>query len=313
MNNALPLWVAFIASTLRIATPLIFTALGGVISERSGVVNIGLEGMMITGAFFAVIGSQYSGNAYIGLLIGMVAGAIMASLHAFLSISLRADQTISGTAINTLSGALASILLFILLNRQGQTDGVKKIAYSPGFRDFLLKIPLIGRFLAELNFFVFLAIILVFVVNFFLFKTTWGLRLRAVGEHPQAADTLGINVFKTRYIAVLLSGVFAALGGASLSIGINNIFRENMTNGRGFIALAAMIFGNWKPVGALFAALLFGAAEATQIIAQRFNLPIPNEVYYALPYVLTMIAITGFVKSNRAPAAVGVPYQKGLR
>lgn len=313
MNNALPLWVAFIASTLRIATPLIFTALGGVISERSGVVNIGLEGMMITGAFFAVIGSQYTGSAYIGLLIGMAAGAIMALLHAFLSITLRADQTISGTAINTLSGALASILLFILLNRQGQTDGVEKIAYSPEFREFLLKIPFVGRFLAELNFFVFLAIILVFVVNFFLFKTTWGLRLRSVGEHPKAADTLGISVFKTRYIAVLLSGVFAALGGASLSIGVNNIFRENMTNGRGFIALAAMIFGNWKPVGALFAAVLFGAAEATQIIAQRFDLPIPNEVYYALPYVLTMIAITGLVKSNRPPAAVGVPYEKGLR
>lgn len=311
--EALPLWVSFIAMTLRIATPLIFTALGGVITERSGVVNIGLEGMMIAGAFFSVMGSHYTGSPWMGLLIGVLAGAVMASLHSFLSVTLRSDQIISGTAINTFSAALASILLFTILNRQGQTDGVTKIAYSPEVRQFLNSIPVIGRFLTELNYFVFLALISVFVVNFVLFKTAWGMRLRAVGEHPKAADTLGISVVKMRYIAVLLSGVFAALGGASLSIGINNLFRENMTNGRGFIALAAMIFGNWKPVGALLAALLFGAAEATQIIAQRFSLPIPNEFYFALPYLLTMIAVTGFVKKNRPPAAVGVPYEKGMR
>lgn len=281
-DTSLPILVAFIASTLRISTPLIFTALGGVITERSGVVNIGLEGMMITGAFFGVIGSQYTTNPWMGMLIGVVAGGLIALLHAFLSISLKADQVISGTAINTFAPALASILLFTLLNRQGQTDGVKKIAYTPEMRNFLLGIPVIGRFLTELNYFVFIALALVALVNFVLFHTVWGMRLRAVGEHPKAADTLGINVYRTRYIAVILSGMLAALGGASLSIGTNNLFREGMTNGRGFIALAAMIFGNWKPGGALLAALLFGAAEASQIIAQRFGLPIPNEFYYAL-------------------------------
>jgi simple sugar transport system permease protein len=312
-DTSLPILVAFIASTLRISTPLIFTALGGVITERAGVVNIGLEGMMITGAFFGVIGSQYTSNPWMGMLIGIVAGGLMALLHAFLSISLKADQVISGTAINTFSPALASILLFTLLNRQGQTDGVKKIAYTPEMRNFLLGIPVIGRFLTELNYYVFIALALVAVVNFVLFHTVWGMRLRAVGEHPKAADTLGINVYRTRYIAVVLSGMLAALGGASLSIGTNNLFREGMTNGRGFIALAAMIFGNWKPGGALLAALLFGAAEASQIIAQRFGLPIPNEFYYALPYLMTMIAVTGFAKKSRPPLSVGLPYDKGSR
>lgn len=312
MDN-LPVWVAFLAATLRIATPLIFTALGGVITEKSGVTNVGLEGIMIIGAFFSVVGTGMSGNPYIGLLVGVIAGIVTALIHAFLSITLKADQVISGTAINMLAIAVPSLLLWMLFHRQGQSDTVEKIQFSQGAKDFLGSIPFIGRFLLELNYFVFLAIILAILLSLFLRKTKWGLRLRAVGEHPKAADTLGINVIRTRYLAVIMSGVFAALGGASLAIVSGNLYREGMINGRGFIALAAMIFGNWSPIGALFASLLFGAAEALQINGQSLGLNIPSEVYYALPYIITMVAVTGFVKKSRAPLSLGKAYEKGQR
>lgn len=312
MGNAtsIPIIVALIASMLRMATPLIFTALGGVISERSGVVNIGLEGMMIIGAFFAVYGSYKTGNPWFGMLYALVAGACIALVHAFLSITLKADQTISGVAINLFAAALTSYLIVELFGRKGQTDGVTALPYP---REALSKIPLIGKLLGELNWFVFIAIILVAVVTFILFKTPIGLRIRAVGEHPKAADTLGINVYAVRYGCVIVSGMLAALGGASLSIGSLNLFSDGMINGRGFIAMAAVIFGNWKPVGAFGACLLFAFADAFQILAQRFAWNVPNEVYYAMPYILTLIVIAGFVGKTQAPAADGVPYEKNSR
>ena len=313
MENNLPVYIAFITATLRIATPLIFAALGAVITEKSGVTNVGIEGIMIMGAFFAVVGTQVSGSPYLGIAFGALAGAVVALVHGFLSITLKADQVISGTAINILATAIPSLLLWMLFQRQGQSDTVPKITYSEGVKSFLMRIPLIGPFLADLNYFVLIAIILVILINFILNKTRWGLRLKAVGEHPEAADTLGISVVKMRYIAVIISGILAALGGVSLAIVSGNLYREGMINGRGFIAIAAMIFGNWNPVGALLASLLFGAAEALQIYGQALGLNIPSEVYYALPYILTMIAVTGFVKKSRAPKAIGKPYYKGQR
>lgn len=312
MDNvaSLPLIVALIASTLRMATPLIFAALGGVFSERSGVVNIGLEGMMIMGAFFGVYGADRTGNPWVGVLCAIVAGVVISVVHAFLSIHLRADQVISGTAINLFAGALTSYLIVELFGRQGQTDAVTSVPYP---KEMMTKIPVIGSLLGELNWFVFLAIILVFLSSYILFKTPLGLRIRAVGEHPKAADTLGINVYKIRYLCVIISGVMTGLGGASLSIGILNLFREGMVSGRGFIALAAVIFGNWKPVGAFGACLLFAFADAFQIVAQKFGWGLPNEFYYALPYLLTLVAIAGFVGKTQAPAADGVPYVKGQR
>lgn len=312
MDN-LPFIVAFLAATLRIATPLILTSLGGVINEKSGVTNIGLEGIMVMGAFFAVVGSQYTGNPWIGLVTGVLAGIVTAAIHAFLSITLKADQVISGTAINTLSTAVPSLLLFILFGMQSQSEGVARIAYSPGIRQALQKIPYLGAFILELNYMVFFAIALAIFLHWMFKHSRWGLRLKAVGEHPKAADTLGINVIATRYKAVILSGILAALGGVSLSIVSGNIYRDGMINGRGFIAMAAMIFGNWTPLGALGAALLFGAAETLQIKSQAFGLGIPTEVYYILPYLLTMIAITAFGKKSHAPAALGKPYEKGQR
>jgi general nucleoside transport system permease protein len=304
--------ISLLTATLRIATPLIFAGLGGVFSERSGVVNIGLEGMMTIGAFFAVFGTFFTGNPVIGIVFAMVAGGILALVHAVLSINLKSDQVISGTAINLFATALASFLIFILFNgKGGQTDIVKELPYN--LPEGILNIPVLGELLGGLNWFVILAIILVFVSHYVLYKTSLGLRIRAVGEHPKAADTLGINVYKIRYLCVILSGVLAGLGGAALSLGITPLYREGMVAGRGFIALAAMIFGNWKPFGTLGACLLFALGESFQIVAQGFAWSVPSEFYSIIPYVLTMLALTGFVGKTNSPLASGQPYEKGSR
>lgn len=307
--------VALVAATLRLATPLIFAGLGGVFSEKSGVVNIGLEGMMTIGAFFAVWGTYKTGSPVWGIVFALVAGGAMAGIHAFLSISLRADQVVSGTAINLFSTALASFLIFVLFEgKGGQTDSVSPLPYLPrNVSEAVGKIPVLGDLINGLNWFVVIAIILVFVSTFVLFKTPIGLRIRSVGEHPKAADTLGINVYKIRYLCVVISGALAGLGGASLSIGTAGIYREGMVAGRGFIALAAMIFGNWKPKGTMWACLLFGFAEAFQMKAQGFGWGLPSEVYSSIPYVLTMLALAGLVGKTTGPLASGKPYVKGSR
>lgn len=299
---------SLMAPTLRLATPLIFAALGGVFSENSGVVNIGLEGMMTVGAFCAVLGSFWTHSSLVGIVFAMVGGALIALLHAFLSINLRADQIISGTAINLFSTAICSFLIFKIFKKGGQTDIVNTLPYNVWGP--IKNIPIIGNFIAELNWFVIIALVMVVLTHFILYKTSLGLRIRAVGEHPKAADTLGINVYGIRYLCVILSGILAALGGATLSIGIGSVYREGMVSGRGFIALAAMIFGNWKPVGTMWACLLFGFADAFQMKAQGFGWNVPQEFYSCIPYVLTMLALAGFVGKTTAPAADGQPYEK---
>ncbi|MFL0267645.1 ABC transporter permease [Candidatus Clostridium radicumherbarum] len=303
--------VALLAATLRMATPLIFAGLGGVFSERSGVVNIGLEGMMTIGAFFAVLGTYLTGSPLLGILIGMAAGAALGLIHAFLSIHLRADQVISGTAINLFSTAFASFMIYKVFKKGGQTDLVNSLPYD--LPKFIKGIPVIGDLLSQLNWFVILAIVLVFVVSYVLYKTPIGLRIRSVGEHPAAADTLGISVYKIRYSCVVLSGALAGLGGAALSLGITPLYREGMVSGRGFIALAALIFGNWTPKGTMWACLLFGFADAFQMKAQGFGWSLPQEIYAMFPYVLTMLALAGFIGKTQAPAADGTPYVKGER
>jgi simple sugar transport system permease protein len=303
--------VELLASTLALAAPLIFAGLGGVFSEKSGVVNIGLEGMMIIGAFFGVYGSHITGSALVGLVFAVVAGGLIALVHAFLSISLRAEQVISGTAINLFSQALAAFLIFKLFGKGGQTDGVNGLDYT--VPEIIRNIPVLGKFVSGLNWFVFLAIIAVIVTHFIMYKTPWGLRIRSVGEHPQAADTLGINVYKTRYICVVISGMLAGLGGAALSLGMTPLYRDGMVAGRGFIALAALIFGNWKPVGTMWACLLFSFANALQLKSQAFGFNLPTEVYAIFPYIITMVALAGFVGKTQAPAADGIPYEKGKR
>ncbi|MDT8717575.1 ABC transporter permease [Clostridium sp. 19966] len=303
--------VQLIASMLALATPLIFAALGGVFSERSGVVNLGLDGMMVMGAFFSVYGSHVSGSPYVGILFAVIAGCLIALLHAFLSISLKADQTISGTAINLFATALAAFLILKLFHKGGQTDGVNPLPYHVA--GWLRNIPVLGSLFDGLNWFVFLAIAAVIISHFVLYKTAWGLRVRSVGEHPKAADTLGINVYKTRYICVAISGILAGIGGAALTLGSVPLYSDGMVSGRGFIALAAVIFGNWKPVGSFLACLLFSLAQAVQLKSQLLGLNLPSELYSVFPYLVTMIALAGFVKKTQPPAADGIPYEKGQR
>ncbi|HEV8601872.1 MAG TPA: ABC transporter permease [Gaiellaceae bacterium] len=300
-----------VASTLRFATPLAFAACGGIFSERSGVVNIGLEGMMLTGAFFAVWGSIWSGAWVVGLLMAMLFGGLLALVHAFFSIHLRADQIVSGFAVNFLALGLTGYLFSSIYPDGIPNDQVARVPnVDLGFLD---GVPVLGDFLngvfGELNLLVWLMFAVVILSYVVLFKTPIGLRIRSVGEHPRAADTVGISVYRVRYLAVVTSGVLAALGGAFLSIGFTGTFSENMTSGRGFIALAAVIFGKWRPGWAFVATLLFGFGFAVSIPLQR-EADISANIISTLPYVLTLIAVAGLIGRSIPPAAVGRPYVK---
>jgi simple sugar transport system permease protein len=299
-------WSALAAAMLRFATPLVFGALGGVISERSGVVNIGLEGMMLMGAFFAVYGADLLGGWFPGLLLGMVAGGALALVHAVFAVSLRADQIVSGFAVNFLALGITGYVFLNHYGEEGTPDGL------PDVPDVTLPIdwiPFFGPALEKLNLLVWVALILVPLMSVFLFRTPTGLRVRSVGENPRAAATVGISVYWIRYLAVIASGMLAAMGGAFLSIGFVHSFSQSMTAGRGFIALAVVIVGKWRPGAALAAALMFGL---TQALAQR--LPVFSEssatLLQALPYVVTLIAVAGLVGRSVPPAADGVPYSK---
>ena len=299
-----------LASTLRFATPLAFAAIGGIFSERAGVVNIGLEGMMLTGAFFGIWGTVWSGSWLVGLLMAMLFGGLLALIHAFFSIHLRADQIVSGFAVNFLALGLTGYLFSSIYpgGIQGEVSRVPNVNL-----DFLSSIPAIGDFLegvfGHLNLLVWLMFVVVILAYVVLFKTPIGLRIRSVGEHPKAADTVGISVYGVRYAAVVTSGVLAALGGAFLSIGFVGSFAENMTSGRGFIALAAVIFGKWRPGWSFAACLLFGFGFAVAIPLQR-EAGISENLISTLPYVLTLVALVGLIGRSIPPAAVGRPYIK---
>ncbi len=300
--------IAFvIASTLRAATPLTFAALGGIFSERSGVVNIGLEGIMLFGAFFAMLGSHFTGNPWLGVLSGVLVGGLIALIHAFVSLELRANQVVSGVAINMLAMSGTALLLQKFFHTSGQSSSVAKI--DDLSLPWLDQIPFVSDAIAHLNPLVYLAILMVILANFFLFKTTTGLRIRAVGENPDAAATLGVSVRKVRYFSVITSGLLSGLAGAYLSLGAMDLFKENMSAGQGFIALAAMITGKWNPIGAFFACLLFGLAEALEGQFQLLGLEIPKQFLHMLPYALTIVLILGVVGRSVAPAASGVPYE----
>ena len=293
-----------LASTLRFATPLAYAAMGGIFCERSGVVNIGLEGMMLVGAFFAVWGSIWSGSWVVGLLMAMLSGGLLALIHGVFSIHLRADQIVSGFAVNLLALGLTGYLYSSIYpngTTKGQITRVPSLEQLLGFLDW---VP--GADLSLLVWLMFLTVLLAYIV---LFETPIGLRIRAVGEHPRAADTVGISVYGVRYAAVVTSGVLAALGGAFLSIGFTGRFTENMTGGRGYIALAAVIFGKWRPGWAFVAALLFGFGFALAIPLQR-EADISSNLISTLPYLLTLIAVAGVIGRSIPPAAVGRPYVK---
>ena len=294
-------WSALLSATLVWATPLTFAAIGGMFSERSGVVNIGLEGMMLAGAFFAALGTDKFGHWYMGLLTAAVAGAAFAAVHAVMAIQLRADQIVSGTAINFLALGVTGYFFIDIYGENGTPGDLSRIPD--------VNIGFLGSVFGHLNLMIWVSFVLLIVAHITLFRTPIGLRIRSVGEHPRAADTVGISVYATRYAAVILSGTLAALGGAYLSIGYLGSFSENMTAGRGFIALAAVIFGNWRPFGAFGAALLFGGSTALSFrLAQPWGSA--SVLFQALPYVLTLIAVTGVIGRAVPPAAVGRPYVK---
>ncbi len=300
-------WSALLAAMLRFATPLIFGAMGGILSERSGIINIGLEGMMLMGAFFGIFGADVFGSWFVGIVVGVAAGAVMGLVHAFVSIQLRADQVVSGTAINILALGITGYVFIYHYGDQGTPGEVPRV---PGLTIPLVEdIPFIGEAVGRMSWLTAFALLLVPLLTLFLFRTRGGLRLRSVGEKPRAADTVGLPVIRTRYLAVTASGALAALGGVYLSIALLGSFSENMTAGRGFIALAAVIFGSWRPWGALAGCLLFGFSSA---LAQR--LPAFSEstavLFQALPYVLTLVVVAGVIGRSRPPAAIGVPYVK---
>jgi ABC-type uncharacterized transport system permease subunit len=298
--------IALIWSTIRLSTPLILAALGGMFSERAGIINIALEGMMLAGAFTAAAVTYASGNPFVGLLAGMAAGMLIAGIHAIVSIRYKADQVVTGTAINILMLGLPAFLSGAFFLSSGSTPQIQKDHLIPWT-------PIV------------IAFVLVPLTWYVLYKTPFGLRLRSVGENPEAADAAGVNVSRIQYCGVLLSGALAGIGGAYLSIGQSSLFTRNMTSGRGFIALAALIFGKWRPVQTLLACLLFGFTEAISIQMQgAIKLPvffatllrqapgddIPIQFIQMVPYLLTIIVLAGFIGSSRPPQALGIPYQK---
>jgi general nucleoside transport system permease protein len=300
--------VGLLAATLRFATPLAFAAIGGIFNERAGVINIGLEGMMLSGAFFGIWASAWSGSWVVGILMAMVFGGGLALIHAFFSIHLRADQIVVGTAINLLALGLTGYLFRYIYGTSGTPSDISEIP-DVTLPQFLRDIPYFGDIFGQMNLMIWVMLALVVLSWVVLFKTPIGLRLRSVGEHPRAADTVGINVYAIRYAAVILSGMLAALGGAYLSFGFGSAFNENMSAGRGFIALAAVIFGKWNPFGAFGACLLFGFASAISIPLQR-EADISANLLSTLPYVLTLVALVGVIGRSVGPAAVGRPYAK---
>lgn len=294
---------AVLASTIRQSTPLILGALCGLIGERSGVVNIGIEGQMLLSAFVAFLANVYIGNLWVATLIGALGGAALGLLLAWMAVTLKMDQIIGGTVLNILAIGITGYFYIPGLTTQGK---FQPISLGP-----LVDIPLLGPALFRNGPITYLAIILVFVVHYVLFYTKWGLRTRAVGEHPSAADTVGINVYKMRYINVILGGALAGLAGAFLTLEGVGTFDRGMTNGRGFLALAIMIFGKWTPLGAWGAALLFGFTYALQTQLQFWGLNLPPQFIGSMPYILTILVLAGFVGRSRSPAAAGVPYEKG--
>lgn len=287
-----------LSSTIRVATPLIFAALGGLFSERAGVINIALEGLLLAGAFTAAVVTYETSNPYIGFLSALVAGAVVAFIFAIAVIKFEADQVVTGFAITMLMFGLPAVISSALYDASGATQQIDQAYLLPG--------PLVSA----------LAFLLVPVSWYVLYKTPFGLRLRAVGENPAAADSAGVSVSKLRYEAVIISGILAAAGGAYLSIAIGSFFTKGMSAGRGYIALAALILAKWRPFPVMFACLFFGFTEALTFsaipaIGKRFDVEIPVQFIQVIPYVLTIIVLAGFIGLSRAPKALGIPYRKG--
>lgn len=299
--------VELLSATIRLATPILFAALGEIIGERSGVMNLGVEGIMLMGAITSFTTAYFSGDVWLGLLVGMVAGALMGSLMAFMSVTLCTDQSIGGIAIWILGMGLSSYLyrtIFGILPVGPSIEGFKPISLP-----VLSEIPIVGPSVFRQNVLVYLMVPLVVLTSAVLFRTTLGLKIRAVGERPRVADSLGINVTYVRYICVIFGSMMAGLAGASVTLGDIHTFRDNITAGRGWIAIALVIFGAWKPYNALAGALLFGGADAVQMRIQALGFNIPYQFLLMLPYSLAIIALLRVYKRTTAPESLGIPYR----
>ncbi len=301
--------VGMMSSSLVSATPIALAALCGVISERAAVVNIAIEGIMLISAQTGVVSATISHNLWVGLVVAILTGGVIAALHALLVIRFKVDQIVSGVAINIFATGATSFISSRYLEKN--IDGLNNSGtFQTITIPLLSKIPIIGPVFFQDNIIVYLMIILVVVVHILLFYTPWGLRTRAVGEHPKAADTLGINVYLMRYVNVIIGGMIAGLGGAYFTIGSVGRFDQNMTAGKGFIGLAAMIFGKWNPIGAFSSSLIFGFADSIQVKMQILGVNIPSEFLQMTPYIVTMIVLTGLIGRALPPAADGMPYEK---
>jgi general nucleoside transport system permease protein len=309
-------WGQMIYLMFIFGAPLAYAALGGMFSERSGVINIGLEGMMLSGCFFGILAADKTNSWPVGLLAAAVSGGVLGLIHAFLSVHMRADQIVGGTAINFLALGVTGYFFIQVYGENGTISSEIPNIPDVNLR-FLDHIPPKSAdrdsfwyvAFGHLNLMVWVLFALLIAAHIFLFRTSWGLRLRSVGEHPRAADTVGISVYATRYYAVVLSGALAALGGAYLAVGYTHAFSENMTAGRGFIGLAALIFGSWRPGGAFAAALLFGFFGGLATRIQQYGYE-PQVLLQALPYLVVLVAVVGVIGRSIPPASVGRPYVK---
>ena len=304
MNN-LNFLSDYLIASLNLAVPLAFAALGGMYSERSGVLNIALEGMLITGAFSSAAATFYTGNPWLGVLCALIAGGLVGLLHAFLCVTLYVNQLVSGLAINLVAAGLTSFLarLVFASSSTQRLPGIEPMVI-PG----LANIPILGSLLFQQDVLVYLLITLIAVSIYIFFHTSFGLTLRAVGEYPQAAATAGLSVSRVRYLAVVVSGCLASLGGADLTLVQIKFFTEGMSAGKGFIAIAALIFGRWHPLGITLACFLFGATEALQLRIQAFGANIPYQFLVMLPYAIALFALLGLAGKSIPPQALGVPY-----
>ncbi len=298
-----------LTATIRMATPIALAAMGGAFSERSGVVNIGLEGMMLAGAFCGVLGSHFTGSPWLGVLLAVVGGGLVGAVLAVFAIRLKADHVVTGVGINILASGATTWLMQVIWKRKGATDLVAGLGTwsVPGLRD----IPMLGTVLGMHSPLVYISLILIVLGWVLMFRTPLGLRIRMTGEHPEAADTVGINVRAVQYFCAILSGCLAGLGGAYLSLAQLNWFSKDMSAGRGYMALAACIFGGWNPIGGLGASFLFSFTDAIQMRMQTAQIPLPVEIIQMIPYLLTILILAGAVVRSRPPAALGKHYEAG--
>ncbi|HSM56298.1 MAG TPA: ABC transporter permease [Candidatus Sulfomarinibacteraceae bacterium] len=301
--------VTWLAMSVRLATPLLFTALGGLVAQKSGVFNFALEGMMLMGAFFGYVGALYSGSLWVGLLCALLAGAIMGLILAFTSVTLGVSQLVVGIGMSIFAAGFTGYF-YRLMQRDVAAGGNTIANLQPLPIPLLGDIPIVGPILFNHNILVYLSVVLVVIIAVIFSRTPVGLNLRAVGENPRVADTVGIRVHRMRYAAVIISGILAGAGGAFLTLTQVSRFLENLVDGRGWIALAAVILGKYSPWGVLGACLLFGAADALQMQLQIFGLEIPHQILLMTPYLMAMLALAGVVGRVRGPAGQGKPYFK---